>query len=305
MKAARLNEWGKPLELEDIPQPEPGPGQALVRVHAASINPFDSALQAGYLASMASVPLTLGTDFSGTVVSVGEGMDHVKPGDAVYGSTPLGSGTFAEYTLVKGHELAHKPQTLDFAGAAGVPLPTLAAWILLYEQAEFKPGDRLLIHGVAGNVGSAIVQLARKDGAYIYGTDIDEKRQHILGLGLDRFIDSGTERFEDIVEDVDAVIDLVGGDLTQRSYSILKPGKRYATSMVMEPEQEQPRRLGITSRGLGAFPRLEILQNVARLIDAGKLKTFVNRSFPLEQVNEALAYRMQTTVPGKVIVTLQ
>src|SRR4030066_252510 len=110
MKAIRLNEWGKALELEDVPQPEPNDNEVLVRVHAASINPFDSALQAGYLQAMAKTPLTMGTDFAGEVVSAGSSITHLKPGDAVYGLRPLGAGAFAEYTTAKAHELTHKPR---------------------------------------------------------------------------------------------------------------------------------------------------------------------------------------------------
>jgi len=122
MKAVRLNDWGKSLDLEveDIPQPEPADDEVLVRVHAASINPFDAAVQAGYLQSMAKVPMTLGTDFSGDVVSVGSEITHLKPGDAVYGLSPLGRGAFAEFTTVKTHEVTRKPLSLDYVTAAGV-----------------------------------------------------------------------------------------------------------------------------------------------------------------------------------------
>ena len=213
MKAIRLNEWGRALELEDIPQPEPNDNEVLVRVHAASINPFESALQAGYLQNMAKTPLTMGTDFAGEVVAAGSSITHLKPGDAVYGLSPLGAGAFAEYTPAKAHELTHKPRSLDYVSAASVPLPSMAAWKSLFELLQLKRGERLLIHGAGGNVGSLAVQLAKAEGAFVYGVDIPEKAEHLRKLGVDGFI-SSQEKFEDIVKDIDAVLDLVGGELT-------------------------------------------------------------------------------------------
>lgn len=304
MKAARLNAWGKELELEDIPQPEPADDQVLVRVHAASVNPFDAAVQAGYLQFMASTPLTMGTDFAGEVVAAGPKVTHVKPGDEVYGLSVLGGGTFAEYLVAKPNEVVRKPRSLDMLHAAGVPLPAMAAWISLNDQAQLKSGERLLVHGASGNVGTIVVQLAKSAGAYVYGTDIPEKEKHIEALGLDRFI-MANDGFEGIVRDnVDVVVDLVGGELMEKSYHVLRPGGRYVTTLLGETPQEEPERLGIRSMGVGAYPRADVLTQIADLIDSGKLKVFVNRVFPLEQVNEAMAYRLQTTAPGKVVVSI-
>jgi NADPH:quinone reductase-like Zn-dependent oxidoreductase len=303
MKAIRLNDWGKALELEDIPQPEPNDNEVLIRVHAASINPFDAALQAGYLQNMARTPLTLGTDFAGEVVAIGSNITHLKPSDAVYGLSPLGAGAFAEYTTAKAHEVTHKPQSLDYISSAAVPLPSMAAWKSLFELLQVKSSDRLLIHGAAGNVGGMAVQLAKAEGAFVYGMDIPEKAEHIQKLGIDQFI-SNQERFEDIVKDVDAVLDLVGGELMERSYNVLRPGGRYVTSLLGETPQEEPQRRGIRSMGLAAWPNADILAKMAERIDSGKVQVFVNRTFPLEEVNTAMAYRLETKAPGKVVLTI-
>jgi NADPH:quinone reductase-like Zn-dependent oxidoreductase len=304
MKAARVNEWGKPVQIEDIPQPTPNNDEVLVRVHAASINPFDTAVIAGYLSFMATPPLTLGTDFAGEVVAVGADITHVGPGDEVYGLVVLRSGTFAEYTTAKAQEITHKPKSLDYIHAAALPLPSMAAWQSLFDLAQLQSGERVLIHGVAGNVGSLAAQLAKEKGAYVYGTDIPEKAKHSQGLGIDRFINTQEERFEDIVEDVDIVLDYVGGDLLERSYTVLKAGGRYVTSLVMETPQEEAQRRGIRSLGLGSQPRADLLAQVAERIDAGKLKVFVNRTFPLDEVEAAMEYRLKTTEPGKVVLTI-
>jgi NADPH:quinone reductase-like Zn-dependent oxidoreductase len=303
MKAARLNEWGKAIVIEDVDQPEPGDDEVLVRIHAASVNPFDNALHAGYLQGMASVPMTMGTDFAGEVATVGKNITDFKPGDQVFGSSPLGRGTFAEYVLVKPHELARKPRSVDYVSSAAVPLSSMAAWISLFDELQVQPGEKLLIIGAAGNVGSIATQLAKEKGVYVYGVDIPEKAEHILALGLDKFIPH-TERFEDHVQDVNAVLDLVGGEMTGRAYNVLKPGGRYVTSLEAEPAQEEPNRRGIHSMGLGAFPRAEVLASMAEHIDTGRMRVTINRTFPLEEVNEAMMYRMQTRAPGKVVISL-
>ena len=304
MKAVRLNGWGQALDLEDILQPKPNDDEVLVRILAASINPFDAAVQAGYMQGMAKTPMTFGTDFAGEVVTVGANITHLKAGDAVYGLSPLGTGAFAEYTTAKAHEVALKPRSLDYVSSSAAPLPTMAAWISIFDLLKVKSGDRLLILGVAGSVGGIAAQLAKAEGAFVYGMDIPEKSTHIQKLGIDKFI-SSQERFEDVVKDVNAVLDLVGGDLMERSYNVLKPGGRYVTSLLQETPQEEPLRLGIKSMGLASWPNADILAKMAERIDAGKVQIFVNRTFPLKEVNAAMAYRMETKEPGKVVLTVR
>jgi NADPH:quinone reductase-like Zn-dependent oxidoreductase len=179
----------------------------------------------------------------------------------------------------------------------------MAAWKSLFELLQVKNGERLLIHGAAGNVGGLAVQLAKAEGVFVYGTDIPEKAEHARGLGVDQFI-SNQQRFEDVVKDVDAVLDLVGGELMERSYNVLKPGGRYVTALLGETPQEEPQRRGIRSMGLAAWPDANILVKMAERIDAGKIRVFVNRTFPLDEVNAAMAYRLETKAPGKVVITI-
>jgi NADPH:quinone reductase-like Zn-dependent oxidoreductase len=304
MKAVRVNEWGKPVQLEDVPQPKLANDEALVRVHAASINPADAAVVAGYFSFMATPPLTLGADFSGEVVEVGKDVTHVKPGDAVFGVIPVRSGTFSEYATPKAHEVALKPKSLDHIHASTIGLPAMAAWLSLFEHGQYKDGERVLIQGVGGAVGGLAAQLAKNRGAYVYGTDIPEKAGHAAGLGIDRFIDVTSERFEDVVENVDIVLDYVGGEIMERSYKVLKSGGRYVTTMLLETPQEEPGKRGFRSTGMGAYPRADLLAQTADMIDAGKLKIFVNRTFPLEEAQAALEYRFLTKAPGKVVLTV-
>ncbi|HEY3312033.1 MAG TPA: NADP-dependent oxidoreductase [Anaerolineales bacterium] len=304
MKAARVNEWGKPLQLEDIPQPEPADDEVLVRVHAASINPLDAAVLAGYMGFMIQAPMTLGVDFSGEVVKTGKDVTHVKPGDEVYGVTPFRSGTFAEFATPKSSEVALKPKSLDHVQASTLPLPSMTSWQTLFETGQFKPGDRVLIHGVGGAVGGLAAQFAKSKGAYVYGTDIPEKAGHVARFGIDRFIDVSRERFEDVVKDVDLVLDYVGGEYIERSYKVLKPGGHYVTTLLMETPQEEPQQRGFSSSGFGAQPRAELLAQIAELVDSGKLMVFVNRTFPLDEAQAAMDYRYMSREPGKVVLTI-
>lgn len=304
MKAVRINAWQQPPQVEDLPQPTPQSDEVLIRVHAASLNPFDTAVLAGYMSFMLTPPITLGTDFAGEVVAAGADIQHVAPGDAVYGLVPLHNGTFAEFTIAKAHELAHKPKSLDYIHASALPLPVMAAWQSLFDRAQLQPGERVLIHGVGGTVGSLALQLAKSQGVYVYGTDIPEKAQFVQDMGIDRFINAQTERFEDIVTDVDIVLDYVGGEYLERSYNVLKPGGRYVTALMMETPQDEAERRGIHSFGLASQPRADYLAKVAELVDTGKLKVFVNRTFPLADVAAAMDFRLKTTAPGKVVLTV-
>ena len=302
MKAARINEWGQPVQIEDVPQPAPGNDEVLVRVHAASVNPVDRAIAAGYMQMMYSTPLTLGTDFSGEVVAVGADVQHVKPGDAVYGFS-LSRGTFAEYAVVAAAAVAPKPQTLDHVHAAAVPLAGLSAWQTLHNLAKLQPGERILIHGAGGAIGSFAVQLAKALGAHVIAHDKADSAAFIQQLGADEVITADSQSFEDHVETVDVVLDLVGGDYVERSYTVLQPGGRYVTTAAMLPPdagQEQ----GIVATGTFTQPTVDELGKLADAIDAGKLNVIVNATYPLEETQTALYARPQGQAPGKVVITV-
>lgn len=302
MKAIRVNEWGKPVQLEDVPQPTPADDEVLVRVRAASINPFDNAVAAGYLAFMATTPLTLGTDVAGEVVEVGKDVTNFRPGDEVYGAVVLHSGTFAEYTTPKASEIALKPKSLDFIYASAIPLAATAGWQTLFDVAKLQSGERLLIQGTAGAVGTYALQFAKSAGAYVYGTDIPERAELANSLGLDRYVNHTTQRVEDAVKDMDVVLDLVGGPHVQESYNVLKRGGRYVGTLAMQMPQEEPERLGIKSYGFGAQPNTDLLNKFSDLVDSGKLKVIVHRTFPLEEAAEAMVFRNTTPIPGKIVL---
>jgi NADPH:quinone reductase-like Zn-dependent oxidoreductase len=303
MKAVRINQWGQPYQIEDVSQPIPGNDEVLVRVHAASVNPVDSSVAAGYLQAMVSVPMTAGTDFAGEVVSVGADVTHVKPGDAVYGMIPIRGGAFAEYATPKAKEVGHKPTSLDYTQASAVPLPAMAAWQCVFELAQLQAAERVLIHGAGGAVGSLAVQLAKNLGAYVIASDIAAKGGVLRELGADQIIDAQAERFEEVIEPVDVVLNFATDELVQRSYSVLKSGGRYVTTL-QQPPQEEAERLGIRTASAFAQPNPDLLDQVAGLIDDGKLKVWVSEVFPLDEAQAALERRQTSTTLGKIVLTV-
>jgi NADPH:quinone reductase-like Zn-dependent oxidoreductase len=302
MKAARINEWAKPVQIEDQPQPEPKGGQVLIKVHAASINPIDRIIAMGHMSSMFTAPLTLGTDFAGEVVAVGDGVNHVKAGDAVYGMS-LSRGTFAEYAAVDGAGVALQPRSLDAITAAAVPLAGLTAWQTLFNLANLQSGERIIIHGAGGGIGLFAVQTAKDKGAYVIGNDLSDKAAAIRALGADEILDSGAQRFEDVAGPIDVILDLVGGEYVERSLDTLRPGGRYVTSAAqIAPDAGQSR--GVQATGTFTQPTVDELAKIAEMIDGGRLKVFVNRSFPLSEIQTALFYQVPTSETGKVVVKI-
>ncbi|NLF10859.1 MAG: NADP-dependent oxidoreductase [Anaerolineaceae bacterium] len=302
MKAMRIHAWGEPLRLDDVPRPEPGDGQILVRVRASSVNPIDYKIAEGAMKSMLSLPLTPGTDVAGEVVAVGSGIQHVKPGDGVFGML-MNRGAFAEYAIAEQREVARKPRSLDFSQAAAVPVTALTAWQTLFELAQLQSGERLLIHGAAGGIGTYAVQLAKQKGAYVIGNDRADKEGYLRELGVDRAIDARTQRLQDAIGTVDVVLDLVGGDMVQRSLDVLGRGGRYVTPAGQPPEEEAARR-GIQAHGIFTQPTVRDLASIAEQIDAGRLRVVVSRTFPLEQAQAALDFKEEGETYGKVVITV-
>jgi NADPH:quinone reductase-like Zn-dependent oxidoreductase len=302
MKAVRVNEWAKPVQVEELPQPAPANDEVLVRIHAAGVNPMERAIALGYFKSMFTAPLTIGRDFAGEVVAVGSDIKHVKPGDSVYGMSPVQS-TFAEYAAVKGQGVALKPKSLDAVHAAAVPTVGLSAWQTLFNLAKLQSGERILIHGAGGGIGSFAVQLAKDKGAYVIAHDKGDKATFVKQLGADEFIDADSQRFEDVVDKVDVVLDTVGGELVERSFKVLKQGGRFVTTAAMLPE-DAGKDQGIVATGIFTQPNVEELTKLAEAIDAGRIRVFVNSTFPIEESQTALFYKPENGTRGKIVITV-
>lgn len=232
MKSAQMKTYGS-SEVIEINQndsiPDPSARKALVTIKAAGVNPIDWKIREGYMkqAMQLHFPTTLGLDFSGVVEKVGDGVSGIKQRDEVYGQASVasgGSGAFAEVALANADSIAHKPKSLNHQEAAGLPLVGVSTWQALVETIGLTNGQKILIHGGAGGIGSIAIQLAKHLGAHVATTVSTDDKQVVKELGADEVIDYKTQTFEDLVHDYDAVFDTVGGETYTRSFKALKRG---------------------------------------------------------------------------------
>ena len=304
MKAILIHRLGGPeaLVYEDVPMPALRPGDALVRVYAAGISPAEFTWRIYETPDGRSrLPKIPSHEVSGVVAAVAPDVRDVAVGDAVYGLTDFfRDGAAAEYVAVRAADLAPKPRSLDHAGAATIPLSALTAWQALFDQARLAPGQRVLIHGAAGGVGSFAVQLARWRGADVIATASARDVEFVRELGADEVIDRGATRFETVVRDVDVVLDGVGGAVTERSWSVLRPGGLLVTIVRQPPEWTA----GRAARGLFFLvePSRTQLNELSRLIDAGTVRPIVEAVLPLDRAREAYERGIRDHPRGKLVL---
>src|SRR6267154_5904799 len=261
MKAIRIHNYGGPevLQYEDAPRPQPQAGEVLVRVHAAGVNPIDWKVREGHMKDFwpHKFPLILGWDLSGVVEELGPGpaaAGRFKIGDEVYSvPDPTRNGAYGDYIVVREPELALKPNSLHHVRAAGVPLAALTAWQSLFDTAQLQPGQRVLIHAGSGGVGHFAVQLAKWKGGHVFGTASTKNQELLRELGVDEPIDYTKQKFEDVARDVDLVLDLIGGETQERSWSVLKNGG-VLLSLVQPPSVEKAKALDVRAAIIGAQP---------------------------------------------------
>jgi|HubBroStandDraft_6_1064221.scaffolds.fasta_scaffold64185_3 NADPH:quinone reductase-like Zn-dependent oxidoreductase len=272
MKAARIHAYGHSdrVEIEDIAQPTQSSDDVLVRIRAAGINPVDWKIREGYLAKGAprSFPFTLGQDFCGEVLAIGADVTDVECGDEVYG---FANGAYAENAVVAPTMIASKPRTVDDATAAGLPTPGLTALQIVANHVDPRQGQTILIHGAAGGVGAIATQLCIAKGARVVATASSRDSSYLTSLGVARVIDYATERFEDEVSNVDAVIDLVGGETLARSLPVIRDGGVLVTSVGAIDDAETARRKIRGTRLVMQKKRLDLVE-LARLVDLGVIK---------------------------------
>jgi NADPH:quinone reductase-like Zn-dependent oxidoreductase len=306
MKAVRIHEYGGPevLKYEDAPRPQAGPGEVLIRVHAASVNPVDWKIRAGYLQQMLKykLPMIPGWDVSGVVESAGAGVTRLKPGDLVYCLADMSrDGSYAEYIAVRESAVALKPKSIDHTTAAAIPLAALTAWQALYDGAKLSAGQTLLIHGAAGGVGTFAVQLAKMKGARVIATASKKNHDFLRSLGADEVIDYNTTKFEDAVHGVDAILDTITGETMERSWQVLKKGG-ILVSILEPPSQEKAGACGVRCHHTFVQPNMEQLNEIAKLVDAGKLKVIIEKVFPLAEAGAAQESNAAGHTRGKIAI---
>lgn len=306
MQAVRFHSYGgsEVLVLEEVARPQAGAGEVLIRVLAAGINPLDWKVRAGHVKEWLPhrLPLIPGWDVSGVVEAVGPGVTAFRIGDAVYGMLDfLRDGAYAEYVAAGTLNLASKPNSIDHIHSGAVPLAALTAWQSLFELADLKFGQTVLIHAAAGGVGHFAVQFARWKGAKVVGTASAGNESFVRDLGADEVIDYRTTRFEEAVQDTDVVLDTIGGDTQQRSWRVLKKGGiLVATLGISSPEAG--RQVGVRGEGVRVHPDAAQLSQIAALIDAGNLNPAVTTILPLAEAARANELSQTGHVKGKIVL---
>ena len=313
MKSIQIKRYGSSdvMEVNNTASvPSPSPGNILVNVKAAGVNPVDWKIREGYFQQMIPLqfPSTLGMDFSGVIRQLREDVpSEFKQGDEVYGQSSVlrgGSGAFAESALVEADTIAHNPKTLNHLEAAGLPLVGVSAWQALFENIALSKGQKILSHGGAGGIGSIAIQLAKHLGAYVATTVSTNDKQFVQELGADQVIDYTTENFHDLIHDYDAVFDTVGGETYKNSFKVLKKGNGIIVSMLEQPNSELMKQYGV--KALFQFTQVnrERLTKLAQWVDQNNIKVNIDKTFSLDETAKALDYQKDVHPRGKVVLTM-
>lgn len=329
MRAFVLNKYKEPLQEVDVPEPVVGEHDVLVQVKASSMNQLDEKIRQGQFKQVLpyKLPLILGNDLAGVVVSVGAKVRSFKPGDEVFARPHQDRiGTFAERIAVAEVNLAIKPASISMEEAGSLPLVALTAWQALVERGKVGPGQKVLIHAGVGGVGSIAIQLAKYLGATVATTVSAGNADFVRELGADVVIDYRTEDFAEILHGYDLVLDSLGGENLERSLKVLKPGgkaigisgppdpdfaKQLGANVVMKSAvalisagiRRKARRLGVTYEFLFMRANGSQLREIAALIDAGEIRPVVGRVVPFDQTPDVLAGLEKGGVRGKTVVT--
>jgi NADPH:quinone reductase-like Zn-dependent oxidoreductase len=302
MKAARIHEYGASdrVRIEEVAMPEPSSLEVMVRIDASGINPVDWKIREGMLARAAprAFPFTLGQDFAGQVIAIGDGVTGIEVDEDVYG---FANGSYAEYAVVSPDEIALKPTTIDEVAAAELPTPGLTALQVVRDAAAVQRGQAVLIQGAAGGVGTIATQLCVGRGARVIATAGGGDAAYLRELGVAEVIDYKSERFEDRVRDVDVVIDLVGGETLARSFAVVKRGGLVVTTVgPLDP----PQAAAAGVRGVQFWMRRDAgdLRELARLVDDGSIKPRRARVLPLVEAKAALDLNQFGATSDKVVL---
>jgi NADPH:quinone reductase-like Zn-dependent oxidoreductase len=305
MKAIQVDQFGgvDHLHYRDIAVPSPGPYDVLVKVAAAGVGPWDAWIRSGNSVLKQKLPLTPGSDIAGTVVAVGAAVDDVRPGDEVFGVTNgFFTGGYAEYAVAERGRIAIRPSTLNTTEAASIPVVAVTAWQMLFTHAQVRAGQRVLVLGGAGSVGSFAVQLASGAGAHVLATASNEDADLVRSLGASEILPGRRPLPVALKGSIDVVIDTVGSDLLGQAYALVRRGGSMI-SAVTGPDQSRSEELGITSRFILVDVHQDTLQELAGLFDLGKLRSRVGEVLPLAEARKA--HQMLDGLPhlkGKIVL---
>ncbi|PLR61704.1 NADPH:quinone oxidoreductase [Pseudomonas sp. QC2] len=332
MKAFSIDRYGKKNgRISEVPTPEVGAHDVLVQVHATSVNLLDAKIRTGEFKLILpySFPLILGNDLAGVVVRVGASVRRFKPGDEVYARPPQARiGTFAELIAVDENALALKPENLSMEEAAALPLVALTAWQVLVDSARLKQGQKVFIQAGSGGVGSVAIQLAKHLGAFVATTTSTANVEWVKALGADVVIDYKTQKFEQVLQDYDVVLNSLGADELEKSLTILKPGGQLISisgppTPAFAQAQKLPWVVGLVMRLLSSGIRRKArnkkvsyafvfmrasgaqLDKITALVESGSIKPVIDRTFTFDSTADALSYVEQGRSKGKVIIKVK
>ena len=297
MQAVVMHETGDPdvLRNEEIDRPEPGDGELLIKVRAASVNPADWKLRRGFMNK--PLPTVLGYDVSGTVeTSLADGFAE---GDEVFGSSA--SGGYAEYSTASAGVIAKKPEGVSHEQAAAIPVAGLTAWQALFERAGLVSGQSALVAGAAGGVGHFAVQFAKVAGARVIGTGSTRNRDFVLGLGADEYVDYTQQEVGEAVGGADLAFDTVGGDTTASLLPAVREGGMLVT-IANAPPEEAARERGVRAELLVMSPKPEQLARIAQLVASGDVRVEIAEAMPLADVKRAHELSEGGHVRGKLVL---
>jgi NADPH:quinone reductase-like Zn-dependent oxidoreductase len=312
MRAVAVDAYGPPevLQLRSIPKPEPGPGQARIRVCGSSVNPLDVKMRSGDVRHIypSWFPDVLGYSFAGIVDAIGTGVDHLLLGQEVYGiNNPIMRHGYADYVVAPAKFFYPKPARMDWATAAAAPSIFATAHGGLFGRANLQADQTVLIHGGSGVIGSCAVQLAKQAGAHVIATASSKNVDRVRELGADVVVDYKTQRFEDYAQNVDLVFDTVGGETRDRSWPLVRKGGTLASLLPPPPEQELAARYGIQAFMVHGHPNIvEIMPEMTRRLEVGQLAfPEVAAAYPLERAAEAHAAFEASAPRGRIVLVVE
>lgn len=305
MKAVRIHAYGSAdvLQYEDAPMPQVMADDVLIKITASSVNPVDHKVRAGKAQERWPVtfPYTLGWDVSGVVEETGTLITNYKKGDKVYARTdPWRNGAYAEYVTVRASDVSPAPVSIPLEHAAGIPLAGQTAWAGLFEQGLLQKGQSVLIHGGSGGVGTFAVQLAKFVGAHVTATTSAANIDLVKSLGADRVIDYKTQDFSKLVQGVDLVFDTIGGDTQKKSWGVIRKGGILVSTV--GADEKAAKEHGVTAKSYMVDSSGGRLQAMTALVDAGRLRVIIDKTFPLTDVKGAHELSEAGHATGKIII---
>jgi len=305
MRAIRVHESGgiDTMRLDEIPRPVPEAGEVLVVVKAAGVGPWDRLVREGQSGLGQALPLTLGSDISGTVAALGVGVGVFALGDAVYGATnDQFVGGYAEYALVEANKVALKPAALDYVTAAGLPVVAVTAWQMLFEYARIEAGQAILVRGAAGSVGACATQMANEAGASVYGTARTRDIERVRALGAEPIVEGDRVGAQLASRPLDAVIDTIGGDALESTCDALRPNG-IIVSIVRPPHEAYVRSRGVRAAYFIVDVTRDRLDRISTMVQRGTLNLPVGEV--LDLADASTAHRMLDGAPhkpGKIVL---